>query len=432
MVEPLTDTPALKTYDKAFEQSEETPSREEPGIEQTKRPVAEYLQPIITDCKARFLSFQDFEKQCLKNLSIQKLGEGSYGDVYGARKPHHEQSDPDSVLKIVPIRPPTGRGSRKHTSVESLLSEFKISSLMDEFPGFLRMRTVFLVEGHYPSIIYQAYLDYKRDHEKCYNPDPTDPKNYPNNQVWAILEMEYAGEELEKLESPTLHEMYNIFWTVAFSLGRAEEQVKFEHRDLHLSNICYKRLHCPSAKKASTMVDAVAVSKRGSTRDVERTFFGRSGLQTTIIDFTLSRATLEDGTIVFDDLERMAFEQRTARNEEEVRQNTAYAQMAEIALEASKGRPKKLKWSHFNPATNVAWLSYLLASLLARSKEFESGKDDIVLRERLQSLSQHLDLETAKEPRSRSGASTLINNAREKGLLSKGDAEAIIQRLNNS
>lgn len=313
------------TEDEALEQSEKTPCREEPGAAQITQPVAEHLWPIITDRKAKFLSFQDFELQCLKNLSIQKLGEGSYGDVYGIRKFHHEHSDPDSVLKIVPIRPPTGRGSRKYTSVESLMSELKISSLMDEFPGFLRMRTVFLAEGHYPSVIHQAYLDYKRDHEKCYNPDPTDLKNYPSNQVWAILEMEYAGEELEKLQSPTLHQLYDIFWTVAFSLGRAEEQVKFEHRDLHLSNICYKRLLCPSAKKACAMVSDVATSRRSSAKDGERVYFGMSGLQTTIIDFTLSRATLEDATVVFDDLEGMAFEKRIARNEEEIRQNIAYA-----------------------------------------------------------------------------------------------------------
>lgn len=106
--------------------------------------------------------------------------------------------------------------------------------------------------------------------------------------------------------------------------------------------------------------------------------------------------------------------------------------MAEIAAKASKGHPKRMKWSHFNPASNVAWLSYLWASLCARSSEFKSGKGNTVLRKRLQGLSQLLELETAKEPSLRSGASSLINSAREEGLLSKGDAEAIIQRLNNS
>lgn len=304
--------------------SEKTSFLREPSkAEDSSRPVPEYLQPLTDKCKASFLTFDEFASRCLRQLDVTKLGEGSYGDVYGVHRPNTELSDPDTVLKIVPLRPPTGQGSRKHTSVENLVSEYMISALMDEFPGFLRMRTIFLVDGHYPPSLYQAYLDYKKNSRTCHNPDPTDSKNYPKNQAWAILEMEYAGVELEKLHDPTLHQIFDIFWTVAFSLGRAEEQVQFEHRDLHLSNICYRIQKSPAKRFDRAPLTPTSSDSHGS--DDDQAFFGTSDIRITIIDFTLSRATLEDGTVVFEDLERMAFEKRTAQNEDESRQNKAYA-----------------------------------------------------------------------------------------------------------
>lgn len=299
--------------------------RGSPQKEDNSRPVPNYLHPLIVKCKTSLHSFDHFASRSLNHFLIEKLGEGSYGDVYGVHNSPAERSDPNTVLKIVPLRPTHGRGSRKHTSVQSLLSEYTISALMDEFPGFLRMRAVFLVDGHYPPALYKAYLDYKLTHGKCYNPDPTDPRSYPSDQVWAILEMEYAGIELEKLQKPTLPEIYDIFWTVAFSLGRAEEQVSFEHRDLHLSNVCYKKLRSPSAKRRLSSGGTSVTSNNSWNGDDDFVLFGASGLQTTIIDFTLSRATLEDGTVVFEDLERMAFEKRVAQTDEEHRQNKTYA-----------------------------------------------------------------------------------------------------------
>jgi serine/threonine-protein kinase haspin len=80
---------------------------------------------------------------------------------------------------------------------------------------------------------------------------------------------------------------------VATSLSSAERETQFEHRDLHWGNILIKPLDQPEDLAAAETEGTLPECLRTATRDV----------QATVIDFTLSRATLEDGRILSGGLE---------------------------------------------------------------------------------------------------------------------------------
>lgn len=80
---------------------------------------------------------------------------------------------------------------------------------------------------------------------------------------------------------------WDVFWGVVLALGKGEDDVGFEHRDLHMGNIC--------------------VSKRQWSLDEidPRKNLGFTGIETTLIDYTISRAEISPGTedVAFLDLE---------------------------------------------------------------------------------------------------------------------------------
>lgn len=96
--------------------------------------------------------------------------------------------------------------------------------------------------------------------------------------------MQDAGTDCEKMMEngglASVWEVWDVFWGVAISLGKAEEACRFEHRDLHLGNICVR----------SSRTDGDVL--KPSVRDPLRRKFRFTGLETTVIDYTLSRADI--------------------------------------------------------------------------------------------------------------------------------------------
>lgn len=205
-----------------------------------------YVRPILNEALSPIASqsiqrFSTWASRSANMFHVAKLAEGSYGEVY---KLHlHETSDRpavsksklaklkaygDGVFKIVPLCAQSGPGSRKFTSIDEIVSEVKMLKYLDPIPGFARFREIHVVQGRFPASFQSAWDYYKETKDDCLNPDPSNKRAYSENQLWAIIEMDDAGCELEKSCWSSVFQIYDIFWGVAMALARAEEYALFE------------------------------------------------------------------------------------------------------------------------------------------------------------------------------------------------------------
>ncbi|XP_046397756.1 serine/threonine-protein kinase haspin-like [Ischnura elegans] len=101
-----------------------------------------------------------------------------------------------------------------------------------------------------------------------------------------ITELEFAGVALEDFVFASAPQALSVFTQVAYALAVAELALEFEHRDLHWGNIMVSNTH---EKDVTYIVDG------------KKTTFSTRGVSAKIVDFTLSRATI-DGRFHYADL----------------------------------------------------------------------------------------------------------------------------------
>lgn len=205
-----------------------------------------YVRPILNEAHSPIASqniqrFDNWASRSAKMFHVAKLAEGSYGEVYKlhlreeAARPVVSKSKlaklrayGDGVFKVVPLRAKSGPGSKKFTSIEEIVSETRMLKYLDPIPGFARFREIHVVRGRFPEPFQKAWEYYKETKDDCLNPNPASKKSYPDSQLWAIVEMDDAGCELEKFSWSSIFQVYDIFWGVAMALARAEEYAMFE------------------------------------------------------------------------------------------------------------------------------------------------------------------------------------------------------------
>ncbi|KAL1954957.1 hypothetical protein VTO42DRAFT_415 [Malbranchea cinnamomea] len=361
------------------------------GIGYVEDPVVQsYAKPILEEARSPLAAkgvqqFWHWARGAGDHFTVEKIAEGSYGEVYqlhlcedlpergiSKSKLSKLKAYDDGVFKIVPLRAQKGAGSKKFTSIEEIVAEVQLLKLLDPVPGFARFREVHVVQGRFPAAYQEAWDKYRETHDDCYNPDPRLKRSYLDTQLWAILEMDNAGCELERFTRLSISQIYDIFWGVALGLARAEQLYGFEHRDLHLGNICIKR------KRVESCPDSLA---RGTPddRDHAPTGFGLSGIETTIIDYSLSRAEYQseqnanEFIIAWSDLDKKQIFDSIGRDEEEKLLRDTYRRMRSHIYQNNlldEAQPPKvpLQWQSYNPGTNLIWLSFVLTILLRRYK----------------------------------------------------------------
>lgn len=263
----------------------------------------EYTRPILNEALSPIAAqgVQKFGSWAARGgnmLEVVKIAEGSYGEVYKMRIREEvckqEMSKPklarlmaygEGVFKVVPLRAAKGAGSRKFTSVDEIVSEVKMLKYLDPIPGFARFRDIHVVQGRFPESFQDAWDHYQKvKPDDCLNPNPANKRAYLDTQMWAIIEMDDAGSELEKFSWSSMFQIYDIFWGVAMALARAEEYALFEHRDLHLGNVCIRTTRPDGSMEPPTDIEVMSHSQSSG--------YGLSTLETTIIDYSLSRAEL--------------------------------------------------------------------------------------------------------------------------------------------
>jgi serine/threonine-protein kinase haspin len=169
-----------------------------------------------------------------------KVAEGSYGEVFMLAKRTRDaleaspvtMKDPNRnggcIFKLIPLRSKTSR-STKQTSLEALVREVQMLKRMDAVPGFARFREVTVLQGEYPPSFTQAYNALKE--KTAGDSFAANPSTYPEKQLWAMIEMDDGGRDLETLKRPSAYQVFDIFWLTCCALSYAEEYADFEvHR----------------------------------------------------------------------------------------------------------------------------------------------------------------------------------------------------------
>lgn len=324
-------------------------------------------------------SFSSWSEQLSSHFQITKIAEASFSEVYRLHL-KAELSDfsvhDESVFKVIPLRPPEitlpmdkrkrqaamkRQANMSHPSAVS--NEVKLLHRMSNIPGFTNFRDVRVVQGRPPKTFVEAFKDFNvqqkaRMKDVSLLPDPAKKTSYANEQLWAIIEMQDAGYDLEQyIESgqcTSIWKIWDIFWQVTVTLAKGEEGAEFEHRDLHLGNICVR-------EKSEELLDWDPKRK-----------LNFENLETTVIDYTISRARLSDDSVAYHDLaaDNSLFEaDGTVEYQYDIYRYMRGAVMMEDPYAEADGSREALpsknrSWQQYHPVTNLIWQHFALFKLL--------------------------------------------------------------------
>ncbi|KAF3010683.1 hypothetical protein E8E13_005631 [Curvularia kusanoi] len=263
----------------------------------------------------RITAFEQWSSELEPLFEVTKIAEASYSEVYRLSAISATTGlKEESVLKLVALKTPPGvplpcqtserairdregqmakeREERKEkdefkSDIADVLSEVKLLQNLNYIPGFTNFRDLTVLQGRPSSTFNNAWKSWNKSQpraKKSYFPDPSKKTSYEETQLWAVIEMQDAGIDCEKLMEAeglgTIWELWDVFWGVCLSVAKAEEACQFEHRDMHMGNICVRS----SRPKNNVMQPTI--------KDPLRRRFKFTGLETTIIDYTLSRADI--------------------------------------------------------------------------------------------------------------------------------------------
>lgn len=291
-------------------------------------------------------------------LSFSKIGEGSYGQVFRATDAGGETV----IIKLMPLNSQKNKDSTCFTTIDSAATEVQLLEKMQKVPGYVEFRGACVLQGKMPEHFVNLWQEYMESGRTVESYDPRIKESYSEDQLWLMLELSDAGTNLEpgRYMPPGLRKVpkngkyldvarvWDVFWQVTHAVAKAEVYCEFEHRDLHLGNICVRDL---------------AIEEDTPVLSVKAPFpIDSSGILVTIIDYTLSRANMSVGeTLAFDfQSDPCLF---TGQGD---LQYDIYRWMDEVLGERG--------CKTYDPRTNVLWLFHLLKKLLSVTTAAPRGK----------------------------------------------------------
>lgn len=210
---------------------------------------SEYAGPLLSLCgdpggRRGVGNFQEWSNSLAKYLDVTKIAEASYGEVYrlSLKSTHSKITAADeSVLKIIALKPPPSvaktspRDAAKQAAmseVPDVANEVRVLRHMSPVPGFTNFRDVRVVQGRLPTQFVAAWKRYNKDVKKSLFLDPSLKASYNEQQLWAVVEMQDAGTDVETLvergRQVGIFAAWDIFWGVAGAVAKGEEWAEFE------------------------------------------------------------------------------------------------------------------------------------------------------------------------------------------------------------
>uniref|UniRef100_A0A674PH16 Serine/threonine-protein kinase haspin n=1 Tax=Takifugu rubripes TaxID=31033 RepID=A0A674PH16_TAKRU len=296
-------------------------------------------------------------KECLK------IGEGTFGEVFSVTSASGETV----ALKVIPVEGREQVNGEDQKTFGEILHEIIISKELSDLKekeqnqtnGFIGLNDLHCVQGCYPPEFMEAWDTF--DLEKCSENDR--PDFFENDQIFIILEFEFGGADLEN-SNGTLSSVgvaKSILHQVTAALAVAEQELHFEHRDLHWGNVLVKPT---KQKKGSFLLNGIEHS-------VET-----MGVLVRIIDYSLSRLEIDDLTVSCD-----------ISNDEEIFMGQGDYQFDIYRLMRIENGNN---WSDYHPHTNVLWLHYLCSKLLLMKYRSSRGKGVKRMKEALTHFSNNV------------------------------------------
>lgn len=336
----------------------------------------------------------DMFKTWQEVFTITKIAQGSFGSILRTQM----KSDPSNftVCKLMPIKYGEGMESdgSLRTNIKDAAAEVRVLDRMSESPGFVQFRSAHVLEGELPGFLVDMSNEWDKDHPK----DKT-PPDHRGSQLWLLIEMSDAGTDLATLLKEafpdgtylnkkgkgarlTGYQAWDIFWSVAEALAHGEVNAEFEHRDLHPGNICIKR------KPVRRRSDSDQGNSTLATRYTD--------LEVILIDYTLSRVTLENGEKIYNSMDDDALFEGKGRSLVDRHQYNTYRHMRDVVefhpdprAEVEIDNP----WSLHFPKTNLLWLQHILFVLL---KETQRSVEDQQLADTLACVQSDLNPTTIR------------------------------------
>ncbi|KAL1285507.1 Serine/threonine-protein kinase haspin [Trichinella pseudospiralis] len=278
---------------------------------------------------------------------VEKIGEGTFADVYSILTDGQM-----TAWKVVPVEGDSIFNGEPQKTFLNILPEIIIASEVSTLseknyynsmtPNLLKLLKLFLVQGSYPDILFEAWNRYS------ISPGTLNdrPDIFEDDQLFILFVFQQGGVDLENYNLMNFNQSQSIIDQIILTLGILEKELEFEHRDLHIGNI----LISPWAHET---IDYVIDDKPVSLQS--------AGIIVHIIDFTLSRIK-KGGNMIFLDLST----DEELFNGVDDYQYDIYRAMRDLTQH---------RWNQFWPKTNVLWLDYLMDFFLsARYKKRSLGK----------------------------------------------------------
>lgn len=384
--------------------------REAPRDVQLGCPYQQHCSELLDLSTHPLTEFSAWSEDISEHFSVTKIAEASFGEVYRLSLLEDISdfcSTDESVFKVIPLTPaidalPLDKRKRNAalkraegmTSPHDVATEVKLLQRMSSIPGFTNFRDVRILKGRPPPAFVSAFKAWNaaqksRKKEISHFPDPAKKTSYNADQLWAVIEMQDAGTDLERLletnNCTSVFPIWDVFWHTVLTIAKGEESAEFEHRDLHLGNICVRY---PSTDEINEKI--IDPSRK----------LNFTSLETTIIDYTLSRCLMStsstapsspsqntsaalDGEIAYTDLCLPHHKALFEGDSSDEYQYDIYRYMrgalyfdhpfhptisAEDLHNLTPSQLTKLtngrNWRQFHPQTNLCWLHLILYKLL--------------------------------------------------------------------
>ncbi|XP_056266190.1 uncharacterized protein haspin isoform X2 [Pseudoliparis swirei] len=272
-------TPHPKRLRSGLLSSDSPVPREDVDLSDAEKVCAECDQPRPLPWKECVLPHR--MKRCVK------IGEGTFGEVFSTTN----ASGDTVALKIIPLEGSEKVNGEDQKTFGEILHEIIISKELSSLKekqrnkthGFISLNDLHCVQGSYPPDFLNAWDAF--DQQKGSENDR--PDFFNADQFFIILEFEFGGADLENSNGtlPSLTVAKSILHQVTAALAVAEQELHFEHRDLHWGNVLVKTT---TQKRGSFLLNGAAHSLE------------TKGVLVRIIDYSLSRLEIDDLTLSCD------------------------------------------------------------------------------------------------------------------------------------